>query len=123
MFACGGARCASLETRHSRVEEEVLGKAYDARLMRRLVRYLRPYRGMVAVSLVFLLAESIAQVIGPLLTKLAIDHDLTDPPLPAPWPLATWLAADARTGLFQITLLYLGAILVGFAAQFVETYL
>ena len=31
-------------------EEEVLGKAYDARLMRRLLGYMWPYRGYVAVS-------------------------------------------------------------------------
>ena len=55
------------------VEEEVLGKAYDGRLMRRLLRYMRPYRMLVAVSLVFLLAQSVLQVLGPLLTKTAID--------------------------------------------------
>jgi ATP-binding cassette subfamily B protein len=34
------------------MEEEVLGKAYDARLMRRLLRYMRPYTGLIAVSVV-----------------------------------------------------------------------
>ncbi len=64
------------------MEEEVLGKAYDGRLMRRLVRYLRPYRGTVVISLVFLLAQSMAQVIGPLLTELAIDRYLVHPEHP-----------------------------------------
>ena len=56
------------------MEEEVLGKAYDSRLMRRLLGYMRPYRALVALSLVFLLAQSVLQVLGPLLTKLAVDR-------------------------------------------------
>ncbi len=39
-------------------DEEVLGKAYDARLMRRLIRYLRPYRKYVFFAFVLLLFES-----------------------------------------------------------------
>jgi ATP-binding cassette subfamily B protein len=105
------------------LEEEVLGKAYDGRLMRRLVRYLRPYRGAVAVSLVFLLLQSIAQVAGPLLTKLAIDRYLAKPGQPTPSILDSWLAPDVWTGLAQISALYLAALLIGFACEFVETYL
>ena len=56
------------------MEEEVLGKAYDSRLMRRLLGYMRPYRMRVAVSLVFLLAQSVLQVLGPLLTRIAVDR-------------------------------------------------
>ncbi len=105
------------------MEEEVLGKAYDGRLMRRLVRYLRPYRGAVAVSLLFLLAQSLAQVAGPLLTKLAIDRYLSKPDHPVPSPLDAWLAADPWAGLAQISALYLAAILIGFLCEFAETYL
>jgi ATP-binding cassette, subfamily B, multidrug efflux pump len=112
-----------MERVHSTVEEEVLGKAYDARLMRRLVRYLRPYRGAVAVSLLFLLAQSLAQVAGPLLTKLAIDRYLSKPDHPVPSPLDGWLAAEPWAGLAQISALYLAAILTGFLCEFAETYL
>jgi len=105
------------------VEEEVLGKAYDGRLMRRLVRYLKPYRGAVAVSLFFLLLQSIAQVVGPLLTKLAIDRYLVKPGHPVHSPLDRWLAAGVWAGLAQISALYLAALLIGFACEFVETYL
>jgi ATP-binding cassette subfamily B protein len=109
------------------VEEEVLGKAYDGRLMRRLVRYLLPYRGAVIVSLAFLLAQSMVQVIGPLLTELAIDRYLVRaahprPSLLGPW-LDHWLAADPWTGLAQISAVYLAAIVVGFLCEFAETYL
>ena len=57
-------------------EEEVLGKAYDSRLMRRLLGYMRPYRGLVALSLFFLLAQSALQVLGPMLTSIAVDKYL-----------------------------------------------
>ena len=39
-------------------EEEALGRAYDARLMRRLLRYLRPYRFKVALAVLMLIAAS-----------------------------------------------------------------
>ncbi len=105
------------------MDEEQLGKVYDGRLMRRLVRYLKPYRGAVVISLVFLLLQSVAQVAGPLLTKLAIDHYLAKPEHPSPSLLDAWLSADLWTGLAQISALYLAALLIGFGCEFVETYL
>ncbi|HYK88613.1 MAG TPA: ABC transporter ATP-binding protein, partial [Acidobacteriota bacterium] len=55
-------------------EEQVLGKAYDARLMRRLLGYLRPYRMSAFLSLVFILSASGLAVIQPYLVKVAIDR-------------------------------------------------
>ena len=57
------------------MEEEVLGKAYDGRLMRRLLTYVRPYK-LPFLSLVLLLFNALLQVVGPLLTALAIDRYL-----------------------------------------------
>ncbi|HSG82656.1 MAG TPA: ABC transporter ATP-binding protein, partial [Gemmatimonadota bacterium] len=54
-------------------EEEALGRAYDARLMRRLLRYLRPYRRKVAVAVLMLIAASGLELVGPYLTAVAID--------------------------------------------------
>ncbi len=105
------------------MEEEALGKAYDARLMRRLVAYLRPYHAAAAVSLVFLLGQSLAQVCGPLLTQLAIDRYLARPEHPQPSLLDGWLASDVWTGLTQISLLYLATVLIAFVCEFSETYL
>ena len=103
------------------MEEEILGKAYDGRLMRRLLGYMRPYRTLVALSLVFLLIQSVFQVMGPLLTKTAIDKYLRpngastflDPLLPAgPW-----------AGLSRIGLLYLAVLAGVFVTEFAQTYL
>jgi ATP-binding cassette, subfamily B, multidrug efflux pump len=55
-------------------EEEALGKAYDARLMRRLLRYLKPYRWQVVAALVILLLGSAMAIVGPWVTQLVIDE-------------------------------------------------
>ncbi len=63
-----------MHTQHGPVqEEEALGKAYDARLMRRLLGYLRPYRGRVVLAVLMLIAASGLALVGPWLTKEAID--------------------------------------------------
>ena len=54
-------------------EEEALGKAYDARLMRRLLAYLRPYRWKVVLGVGVLLIIALLELIGPWLTKVALD--------------------------------------------------
>ncbi len=54
-------------------EEEALGRSYDARLMRRLLRYLRPYAGHVALALLLLLLASATAIVGPWITQLVID--------------------------------------------------
>jgi ATP-binding cassette subfamily B multidrug efflux pump len=55
-------------------EEEALGKAYDARLMRRLLAYLRPYRWQVVGAVLMLIAASALELVGPWLTKIALDR-------------------------------------------------
>ena len=55
-------------------EEEALGRAYDARLMRRLLRYLRPYRARVAIAVLVLLTGALVELAGPWLTRIALDQ-------------------------------------------------
>ncbi len=55
-------------------EEDALGKAYDARLMRRLLRYLHPYRARVALTIALLLCAAALELVAPWLTKLALDR-------------------------------------------------
>jgi ATP-binding cassette, subfamily B, multidrug efflux pump len=67
----------------SNQEEEVLGKAYDGRLMRRLLTYLRPYKWHVVVALpAAIILKSGLDVLGPFLTKIAIDKYLAKSPEP-----------------------------------------
>ncbi len=103
------------------MEEEVLGKAYDSRLMRRLLGYMRPYSALVAVSLGFLAAESLLQGLGPLLTKIAVDKYLQ--PTGRPSALDAWLPVGARAGLARIALIYLAVLVGNFITEFAQTYI
>jgi ATP-binding cassette subfamily B protein len=109
---------AILET----VEEEVLGKAYDSRLMRRLLVYMRPYRKYVGLSLAFLLVQSVLQVLGPLLTKAAVDKYLQPDPARVPTFLDAILPADPWSGITRISLLYLGVLAGTFVSEFAQMY-
>ena len=105
------------------MEEEVLGKAYDGRLMRRLLSYIRPYHRTVFIALVLLLLNSLFQVLGPLLTKLAIDRYLVPSETATRTLLDPFLPAATWDGLIAIALVYLFSIVGGFLCDFGETYL
>jgi ATP-binding cassette, subfamily B, multidrug efflux pump len=55
-------------------EEDVLGRAYDARLMRRLLRYLKPYRWRLTGAVALLVSAAALQIVGPWLVQLALDE-------------------------------------------------
>ena len=88
-------------------EEEVLGKAYDAVLMRRLLRYLRPYKAQVAVALAAIIAASALQLVQPWLMKVAIDQ---------------YIATGDLEGLDWIAAAFLGTLLASFALEYVQTW-
>ena len=56
------------------MDEDVLGKAYDARLMRRLLGYVRPYRLPVVAAVVLLMLAAAMEIVGPWLTMIALDR-------------------------------------------------
>ena len=87
--------------------DEVLGKAYDARLMRRLLTYLRPHRRAVVVSLAAIVGYSGLQLAQPYLTKVAIDDHITTGNL---------------DGLDGIALAFLVVLVGSFALEYVQTY-
>jgi len=103
-------------------EEEVLGKAYDARLMKRLLTYLRPYRWQVAVALVAIVLKAGADVLGPYLTKVAIDKYLASHK-EAHSVLDRWLSPRPLTGIAQIAAIYVGLLLFSFLLEFAQTYI
>jgi len=89
-------------------EDEALGKAYDHRLMKRLLKYLRPYRLQVAAAIVVLLVSSGLQLVGPYLVKLAIDGPI---------------AAGDNVGLARYALMYVGLLALLFAARYAQEIL
>jgi len=87
-------------------DEDVIGKAYDSRLMRRLLAYLRPYRLQVAWAIAAIVGNSALQLVPPYLTKTVIDRSIP---------------AGDLSGLGVIAALYLGAILLSFGLEFAQT--
>jgi len=95
-------------------EEEALGKAYDGRLMRRLLRYARPYRGLVIGALVLLLADGFLQLVGPALTQRVIDVAI---PRRDSHIAITSAALFAATLLFQFLFTYGETMLTSLLGQ------
>ena len=104
------------------MEEEIPGKVYDGRLMRRLMVYMWPWRMWVGLSLIFLSINSLMQIAGPLLMKLAVDRYLSPSPS-SHTPIDAWLSAEPYTGLAQISGLYLASIVVTLFLDFGQTWL
>jgi ATP-binding cassette subfamily B protein len=88
-------------------EDEILGKAYDGRLMRRILPYLRPYSGKLTLSLVLLIGTGLLDLTGPWFTKIAIDR---------------YMVPHKPDGLKLIFALYLGSLIIGFAMRYGENY-
>ena len=89
-------------------EEEVLGKAYDARLMRRLLKYLRPYRWHVVLGIVLSVLTSAMEAIRPYFTKVAVDVNI---------------AQKDQHGLLMTVMLFLVVIIVRGFVQYANAYL
>jgi len=104
-------------------DDEVAGKAYDGRLMRRLLTYLRPYKLQTALSAVAIIVKAGSDVLGPYLVKVAVDTYMTDVPAAKLSWLARHLSSKPMTGITQIAGLYLGALLLTFILEFLQTYL
>jgi len=88
-------------------EEEVLGKAYDARLMRRLLGYLRPYWRAVLVAFAAIVGGSLLQLALPYLMKVAIDDHI---------------AAGSMEGLELLAVAFFGVLAGSFLLEFLQTW-
>ena len=101
-------------------EEEVLGKAYDSRLMKRLLQYLRPYKLPVGISLVSILFKALADVLGPYLVAIEIDRYLV--PVPRRTPFDLFLSPNPYVGIAEIAAMYVGLIVFSFLLDYLQTY-
>jgi ATP-binding cassette subfamily B protein len=103
-------------------DDDVVGKVYDGRLMRRLLTYLRPYRLQVVLSGIAVVIKAATDVTGPYLVKTAVDTYMTRAPQDQLSWLARHLSPTPMTGITQLGMLYLGALLLTFGLEFVQTY-
>ena len=114
-------------------EEEALERTYDARLMRRLLGYLRPYRGATVLAVVLIAASALLQLVGPLATAVVLDLFVApgDPAAPraavsrqvAALLARHDLAPDPGTGLAVAALVYLVSLVAGFGVVYGQGYL
>jgi len=89
-------------------QEEVLGKAYDARLMKRLIRYLKPYTKWVVIAILLTVGVALLSTVRPYLTKIAIDD---------------YIVNKNAAGLKYIVLVLLGTLIFQGVLQYTMTYL
>ena len=88
-------------------DDEALGKAYDARLMRRLLGFMRPHRVASGWTVVAIIGLSVLQLAPPYLTKVAIDAHITTGEL---------------DGLDTLAFLFLGVLVLSYVLEYVQTY-
>ena len=89
-------------------EDEILGKAYDARLMQRLSVFVRPYWRKLTLALVLLFGAALAELAPPYLISRAIDGPI---------------AAKNVSGIVPIFAFYCLALLVAFGCRYGQTYI
>ena len=106
----GGPRAAAARVRGEAPSDrdEVLGKAYDARLMRRLLGFMGPHRVAIGWTVVAIIGLSVLQLAPPYLTKVAIDAHITTGEL---------------DGLDTLALLFLGVLVLSYVLEYAQTYM
>ena len=105
----GGPRAAAARVRGEAPsdQDEALGKVYDARLMRRLLGFMRPHRVAIGWTVVAIIGLSVLQLAPPYLTKVAIDAHITTGEL---------------DGLGTLALLFLGVLVLSYVLEYAQTY-
>jgi ATP-binding cassette subfamily B multidrug efflux pump len=89
-------------------DEEILGKAYDSRLMNRLLKYLKPYRLYVALGILMSIAVSAMEAVRPWFTKHAVDVNI---------------AENDKSGLLTTAMWFLAVLIVRGFIQYANAYL
>jgi ATP-binding cassette, subfamily B, multidrug efflux pump len=88
-------------------EEEILGKAYDARLMRRLLGYIKPYKKYIIIAIIFNIVVAALGPVRPYLTKVAVDD---------------YIVNGDYNGLMIISILLFGILILQGVIQYFLTY-
>ncbi|MEQ1759556.1 MAG: ABC transporter ATP-binding protein [Vicinamibacterales bacterium] len=88
-------------------DDDVVGKAYDARLMRRLVSYLGPYRRQVTIAIGAIIGHSILELVPPYLTKVVIDR---------------YIPAGDLSGLGSMAAVYLATLVGAFGLEYLQVW-
>jgi ATP-binding cassette subfamily B multidrug efflux pump len=95
-------------------EEEALGKAYDARLMRRLLQYMRPYKWRVVLAMALVAVVTPLELAPPRVFQVAIDRYFS--------PAIQGILAENRAwmGIAILSVIYLFVLIFDFVAQYIQ---
>src|SRR5437899_6930 len=97
-------------------EDEIFGKAYDARIMHRLLQYVRPYVKLMLLAMVLLVLVSIIDLVGPALTGYGIDHYIV--------PQRPGVSASARGyGLLSVAIIYFLVLITALVLRYLHVLL
>src|SRR5712692_2094607 len=97
-------------------EDDIIGKAYDARIVRRLLTYIRPYIWLALVAMLLLVLVSLIDLVGPALTYYGIDHYIV--------PQVKGLSESERgAGLLLVASMYLLVIIIGLVLRYMHVLL
>ena len=97
-------------------EDDIIGKAYDARIVRRLLTYIRPYIWLALVAMLLLVLVSLIDLVGPALTYYGIDHSIV--------PQVKGLSESERgAGLLLVASMYLLVIIIGLVLRYMHVLL
>ena len=124
----------STEATPQKPGDDIVGKVYDSRLMRRLGHYLRPYWWQTCIAAISVSLKSICDVTGPYLVMVAIDRYLA-PGLKGGHPTSLIvhnlgtdnaftrrLSPDPVLGITQLAAVYLAALLTAYLFEFIQVY-
>jgi ATP-binding cassette, subfamily B, multidrug efflux pump len=88
-------------------EDEILGKAYDGRLMRRLLGFIKPYKKYIIIAIVFNIVVAALGPVRPYLTKVAVDD---------------YIVNGDRDGLMLISIFLFAILIIQGVIQYFLTY-
>lgn len=88
-------------------DDEILGKAYDANLMKRLLKFVRPYKKYMVYAILLNIVVAVLGPVRPYLTKIAVDHSI---------------ANRDYSGLLLVTILLLASLVLQAVIQYFLTY-
>jgi ATP-binding cassette subfamily B protein len=90
------------------MNEDIVGKAYDSRLMRRLLVYLRPHGAAVSIAFLAIVGGAFVDLAQPWLTQQAIDKFIT---------------TGNAAGLLRLTMFFVALLVFGFACDYFQTFI
>lgn len=88
-------------------DDEVIGKAYDSRLMKRLLKYVKPYRGYIILAIFLNIVTAALEPIRPYLTKIAVDD---------------YISVGDSTGLLKIIFLIILSLILQAIIEYAMTF-